>query len=86
MIHNKQKLHAIGNYLRERFGYEWHFVNALSSNPDTIMIDGVDVMIKFDRDDNLIASCIIGDNTIARRFQTPMQVIDYIITRKFEVR
>lgn len=86
MIHNKQKLHAIGNYLRERFGYEWHFVNALSSNPDTIMIDGVDVMIKFDRDDNLIVSHIIGDNTIARRFQSPMQVIDYIITRKFEVK
>ena len=86
MIHNKQKLHAIGNYLRERFGYEWHFVNALSSNPDTIMIDGVDVTIKFDRNNNLIASHIIEDNTIARRFQTPMQVIDYIITRKFEVR
>lgn len=85
MKHNKEKLHAICNYLRERFGYEWYFVNASQSNPNTIKINDINVLISV-TDKEFIVSNNIGDDTIARRFLSPTQVINYIITRKYEVR
>lgn len=85
MIHNKQKLHAIGNYLKERFGYEWYFVNTSLSNTSTININDISVLIRV-TDKDFIVSNTIGNDTIARRFTSPMQVVNYIITRKYEVK
>lgn len=85
MIHNKQKLHAIGNYLRERFGYEWHFMDANSPEPSVIKIEGPDVLVRVTNKDFIVSSNV-DDNTIARRLLSPMQVVNYIITRKYEVK
>lgn len=87
MRSNKEKLHAIGNYLKERFGYEWSFQDASSSKPSIIYIEDIDVTIRFSEiDDTLLVSAKCKEDTVATRLQSPMQVINYIITRKYEVR
>lgn len=86
MIHNKQKLHAIGNYLKERFGYEWHFIDALSSNPDTIIFDAINIMVKFSEEQSRwLVFKEYGDGTKGTYCDSPMQVVNHIITRKYEV-
>lgn len=85
MIHNKEKLHAIGNYLKERFGYEWHF--NLSSKPDTIIFDDIEVKVKFsDEHGRWWVFKEHGDGTRGVLCDSPMQVINDIITRKYEVK
>ena len=88
MIHNKEKLHAIGNYLQERFGLEWRFVDAHSSNPDTIIFDDICVMGKFSDERNKWWAFKETSTGGTRGFlcDSPMQVINGIITRKYEVK
>lgn len=85
MIHNKEKLHAIGNYLKERFGLEWSF--KLSSKPDTIVFDDIGVMVKFsDEHHKWLVFKEHGDGIRGVLCKSPMQVINDIITRKYEVK
>lgn len=85
MIHNKEKLHAIGNYLQERFGLKWSF--KLSSKPDTIVFEDIGVMVKFSEEHHKWwAFQEHGDGTRGVLRDTPMQIINAIITRKYEVK
>jgi len=86
MISNKEKMHAIGNYLRERFGYEWYFKDATSLNPNIISFSDIDIMVTFSYEQNRwLVFKEYGDGTKGTYCDTPMQVINHIITRKYEV-
>ena len=81
MIHPKEQLHGIGNYLLERFGLKWYIV----SPEDYLCLSDIDVKIY--RREYAFEVISLTSNTYKHVLLfSPMQVINYIITRKYEVK
>lgn len=83
MIHYKEKLHAIGNYLHDRFDFTWEFLDANVAHPDIILISEINVKVHYFAPTR---KWVVTYDNSYQKFDTPMQVINYIITRKYEVK
>lgn len=81
MIHPKEQLHGIGNYLTERFGLLWYVI----SSENCIYFSGIDVKVT-KRSTSFEVSSMASNTCKAVLLSSPMQVINYIITRKYEVK
>lgn len=88
MIEHKKVLSAIGDFLKERCDLTWFFVRTISSSTDSkvICLEDINVRIKFDEDNYLLVYHEDKDMLVCKKFQSPMQVIHYILNGKFEVR
>lgn len=81
MIHPKEQLHGIGNYLTERFGLSWYIV----SPENYLYFSDIDVRV-YKRDYSFEVMSLSSSTYKAVLLSSPMQVINYIITRKYEVK
>lgn len=84
-MNRKEQLHAIGNYLLERFDYKWRFSDEESSFPITILIEDIDVYITYEnKREAWLVYTKQGDGTKGKYLDSPLQVIFYILNRKYE--
>lgn len=81
MMHPKEQLHGIGNYLTERFGLHWYIV----SPENYLYFSDIDVRV-YKRDYSFEVMSLSSRTCKAVLLSSPMQVINYIITRKYEVK
>lgn len=82
---NKEKLHAIGNYLLDRYGFRCYFKDEDSAHPSILFVEDLDIDISFSPTfEQFEVKKDLHYGYTIQYFDTPLQVCHYIITRKFE--
>lgn len=82
-MNRKEQLHAIGNYLQDRFDYKWSFADEADSFPITIVIEPINVFVTYDfKRQEFLVYTKQGDGKVGRYFQTPLACISHILTKK----